>query len=176
MSLHIINVHVGYSLTCILGCGITALNGNRTFTGNATFLKNRHNDLVISEIGAGAISTIWSNLLPFIGTNNFFNNSASSSGIFVLKPTSGGAIYATESVVIFNGTNSLLSNSASTGATAYGNSDGGGLGGAIYAAVNTVLIFNGINSFTGNSALVYQHIFTVLFLVRVMVQVRRQLF
>ena len=168
MSLHIINVHVGYSLTCILGCGITALNSNRTFTGNTTFLKNRHNNLGVSEIGAGAISTVTSVLL-FIGTNNFFNNSASSSGIFVLKPTSSGAIYATESVVIFNGTNSFLSKSANTGATAYGNSDGGALGGAIYAVVNTVLIFNGINSFTGNSALVNQHIFTVLFLVRVMV-------
>ena len=117
-------------------------------------MNNRHNDLGVSDIGAGAISTVASMLL-FIGANHFFNNSASSNGIFVLKPTSGGAIYATESVVIFNGTNRFISNSASTGATAYSSGDGGALGGAIYATESAV-IFNGTNSFINNLAIKYR--------------------
>ena len=48
---------------CIIGCGITALSSHLTFTGNTNFLNNRHNDLEVSDIGAGAYSTVASMLL-----------------------------------------------------------------------------------------------------------------
>ena len=48
---------------CKTGCGITALSSNLTFTGNTNFLNNRHYDLGVSDIGAGAISTVASMLL-----------------------------------------------------------------------------------------------------------------
>ena len=64
-----------FSKRCELGCGVTALNSNLTFTGNTTFLKNIHNStyLSTSEVGAGAISAVASSL-HFTGTNNFLDN------------------------------------------------------------------------------------------------------
>ena len=40
---------------CKLGCAITALNSNLIFAGNNIFPKNRHNNVGVSEMGAGAI-------------------------------------------------------------------------------------------------------------------------
>ena len=117
---------------CRLGCGITAFNSKLTITGNTTFIKNSHNTLGASKVGAGAILAVASSL-HFAGTNNFFNN------VNYRKTTSGwaegvigGAIYiSNNAVLIFNGTNNFINNSAK------------GHGGAISASVNTVLTFTG---------------------------------
>ena len=119
-----------FTYICILGCGITAFDSNLTFTGNTLFLKNRHNSLQTSEIGAGAITAVTSSLY-FTGTNNFFGNSAYS----------GGAIRVSRNVVLtFIGNNNFINNSAELS------------GGAIYTESNVVLTFNGNNKFSGNTA------------------------
>ena len=54
-----------------LGCGITTLNSNLTFTGNTSFLENSASN----RNSAGAIWALASSL-HFTGTNNFIGNSA----------------------------------------------------------------------------------------------------
>ena len=93
---------------CKLGCGITALNTTLIFTGNTTFLSNKHNSLGSSEAGAGAILAVASSLHS-TGTNNFcdnFHNSGDKVGV-------GGAIHMTNNTVLtFYGTNNFTNNSA----------------------------------------------------------------
>ena len=122
---------------CTLGCGITALNSTLTFTGNSTFLSNKHNNLGASGVGAGAILAVASSL-NFTGTNNFcdnFHNSGDEVGV-------GGAIHMTNNTVLaLHGTNNFINNSADSG------------GGAIYASDNTLLTFTGTNKFSDNLAM-----------------------
>ena len=122
---------------CTLGCGITALNSTLTFTGNSTFLSNKHNNSGASGVGAGAIMAVASSL-NFTGTNNFcdnFYNSGDEVGV-------GGAIHMTNNTVLaLHGTNNFINNSADNG------------GGAIYASDNTVLTFTGTNKFSDNWAM-----------------------
>ena len=154
---------------CKLGCGVTALNSNLTFTGNTTFLKNSHNStyLSTSEVGAGAISAVASSL-HFTGTNNFLDNVNSANkkrqhGGYALGV--GGAIYISNNAVLtFNGTNNFVNNSAKrNGGAIYAktnisltfigtNNLAGVNGGAIYTLDNVVLVFIGTNDFIGNSA------------------------
>ena len=125
-----------FSERCKLGCGITALNSTLSFTGNITFLKNRHNNVGVSKVGAGAILAVGSSL-HFTGTNNFINNSANNKG---------GAIYTSHnSVLTFTGTSNFISNYVHRGSVR-------GTGGAIYTHGNAVLSFNGTNNFINNSA------------------------
>ena len=158
---------------CKLGCGVTALNSNLTFTGNTTFLKNSHNStyLSTSEVGAGAISAVASSL-HFTGTNNFLDNVNSANkkrqhGGYALGV--GGAIYISNNAVLtFNGTNNFVNNSAKRnggaiyaktnisltfiGTNNFSNNLAGVNGGAIYTLDNVVLVFIGTNDFIGNSA------------------------
>ena len=64
---------------CKIGCGITALNSTLMFTGNSTFLSNKHNNLRTSEAGAGAILAVASSL-HFISNNNFITRIVSRWG------------------------------------------------------------------------------------------------
>ena len=80
---------------CKIGCGITALNSTLMFTGNSTFLSNKHNNLGASEAGAGAILAVASSL-HFTGTNNFCNNFHNSGD----KVGVGGAIHMTNNTIL----------------------------------------------------------------------------
>ena len=123
--------------SCKLGCGITALNSTLTFTGNTTFLKNRHNNVGLSEVGARAILAIASSL-HFTGTNNFLDNVKSTNKKHE-HAHGGGATYVTNnSVLNFHGTNNFINNSANN------------KGGAIYTSHNTLLTFTGTNNFMSN--------------------------
>ena len=118
-----------FSYDCKLGCGITALNSNLTFTGNTTFHENNASYYdVTGAIWASASS------LDFDGTNNFIGNSAEWYG---------GAIHAeTNSSLSFNGTSTFSYNSAYEG-------------GAIYTDGIFILTFNGTNNLSHNSADMY---------------------
>ena len=126
-----------FSERCKLGCGITALNSTLTFTGNTSFLKNRHNNVGVSEVGAGAILAVASSL-HFTGTSNFFDNVKSANKKHK-HAQGGGATYVTNnSVLNFHGTNNFINNSANN------------KGGAIYTSHNTVVTFSGTSNFISN--------------------------
>ena len=126
-----------FSEKCELGCGVTALKSNLTFTGNTTFLKNRHNNVGVFKVGAGAIFAVSSSLL-FTGTNNFFDNVKSTNKMDE-QAHGGGATYVTNnSVLNFHGTNNFINNTANY------------TGGAIYASHNTILTFTGTSNFISN--------------------------
>ena len=167
------------SSRCEIGCGITALNSNLTFTGNTTFHKNIEYGAIWGSAssldftgttnftsnsalhGGGAIHAETNSLLSFNGTSDFSHNSAEV----------GGAIYIHgNSVLTFNGTNNFINNSAVyyggaihiyniagnvltfTGTNNFiGNSVKHKGGGAI-STTNAVVTFNGINNFINNSA------------------------
>ena len=115
-----------FSERCNLGCAITALNSNLIFAGNNIFPKNRHNNVGVSEMGAGAIFAVAS-LLHFTGTSNFIDN-VKSTRKKQNHAHGGGAIYVTNNTVLnFHGTNNFINNSANN------------KGGAIYTSHNTVL-------------------------------------
>ena len=171
-----------FSEMCKLGCGITALNSNLTFTGNTTFHENNAS----FRYCAGAI---WASasLLHFHGVNNFIGNSARYGGaIHALANTSisfsgtnnfthnsaysGGALYTSAHVVlIFKGINNFFNNLADSeggaihatsntlskfiGTSFFGHNSAGYDGGTIYTESNVVLTFNGTTKFTGNSAI-----------------------
>ena len=118
-----------FSYDCKLGCGITALNNNLTFTGNTIFHENNGS----YYDGTGAI---WASVssLDFDGTNNFIGNSAAWFG---------GAIHAgTNSSLSVNGTSTFSHKSVYEG-------------GAIYTDGIFILIFNGTNNLSHNSADMY---------------------
>ena len=154
-----------FSEKCELGCGITALNSKLTFTGNTTFLKNRHNNF--GTVGAGAIWGAASSL-NFTGTNNFFDNVNSATLANGRTAGGGGAIHITRNALLtLHGRNNFINNSASFGGAIYtvshenvtfkgnnrfsGNSAVYG-GGAIYAKGKTSLTFIGTSNFSNNSA------------------------
>ena len=105
-----------------LGCGITAVNSNLTFTGTTNFFNNLAN-----KYGGGAINAEVNTSLSFIGTSNFTRN----------RPEfGGGAINIAGNVVLtFNETSNFFNNSAKQN------------GGAIHASHSTVLTFSGNNKF-----------------------------
>ena len=126
-----------FSERCELGCGITALNSTLAFTESTTFLKNKHNNVGVSKVGAGAILAI-SSSLHFTGTSNFFDNVKSTNKKHE-HAHGGGATYVTNnSVLNFHGTNNFINNSA--------NNEGG----AIYTSHNTLLTFTGTSNFINN--------------------------
>ena len=126
-----------FSERCKLGCGITALNSTLTFIGNTAFLKNRHNNVGVSKVGAGAILAVASSL-HFTGTSNFFDN-VKSANKKQKHAHGGGATYVTNNTVLnFHGTNNFINNSANN------------KGGAIYTTHNTVLTFTGTSNFINN--------------------------
>ena len=126
-----------FSKRCELGCGITALNSTLAFTESTTFLKNKHNNVGVSKVGAGAILAIASSL-HFTGTNNFLDNVKSGNKKQKFAH-GGGATYVTNnSVLKFHGTNNFINNSANN------------MGGAIYTSQNTVLNFTGTSNFISN--------------------------
>ena len=114
-----------------------ALNCRVNSTGNISFTSNLNSGF--APIAAGTLYASAS-LLHFTGTNNFINNSALSLSGF--GPYNfGGAILATETVLIFSGVSKFNQNSAAVG------------GGAIVALNNSVLRFSGTTNFSSNRAI-----------------------
>ena len=111
-----------------LGCGITAVNSNLTFTGTTNFFNNSANGY-----GGGAINAEVNTSLYFTGTSNFTRNRAEFGG---------GAINIAGNVVLtFNETSNFFNNSAKQN------------GGAIHASHSTILTFSGNNKFFNNHVL-----------------------
>ena len=165
-----------------LGCGITALNSNLTFTGNTSFHKN----IAVGFLFCGCGGVIWASVssLNFTGTSSFTDNVAYSSnsgvvhaekytslsftGISNFHNNSACAIYTPGNVVItFNGNSNFINNSAhfgygvlhavtNTSVSFIGASNFSHntavRGGAIYTNDNAVLAFNGTNNFFNNTA------------------------
>ena len=129
------NNHCG-STSCGGGGGIVAISSNLTFTGYTIFLEN-----IVTPYwggGGGGITAVSSNL-TFTGNITFLENIAT---FYQRDYGGGGAIYAYgNSMLIFNGTNNFINNSANYGT-----------GGAIYSAGSTILSFSGTNHFFNNSA------------------------
>ena len=120
------------------GTALVVINTNITLAGNSEFTHNHCE----SESHSCAISALNSNL-TFTGNTTFLDNSATSSSEFAY----GGAIYASFTLLSFNGTSNFINNSAC-------------FGGAIQTWANTVLSFNGINNFINNSAFLGSAIYT----------------
>ena len=111
------------------GGSIYALgNASLSFNGNNNFINNFIDNL--AAVG-GTILASDHAVLSFTRTSNFINNLAHS----------GGVMYALDTILTLNGTNSFTSNSAN-----YGDC------GAIYTSGNTVFSFSGTNTFTNNLA------------------------
>ncbi|MDO4585073.1 MAG: hypothetical protein Q4D62_13340, partial [Planctomycetia bacterium] len=103
--------------------GVIHSGSKMTLTGNAIFEEN-------TAINGGALA---GGSFELKGDFQFLNNSTT----FQPGPTSGGAIYADDTVTFSGGTNTFTNNLAN------------GYGGAIYA--NDVKFFGGTNTFTENS-------------------------
>ena len=122
-----------------LGTALTVHNTNVTLIDNQ-FIHNQCGCVPDSDnckVGCG-ITALNSNL-TFIGNTTFRENNASYGGT--------GAIWASATLLDFDGTSNFINNSA--------NSGGFRNGGAIYAETNSSLRFNGINTFSYNSAKEY---------------------
>ena len=116
-------------------------NTNITLAGNIEFTHNRACGSIVL---GGTIIAVSSNL-TFTGNTTFLGNSAISGQ----RPLAagGGAIYTSDTVLRFSGTNNFINNSAGYG------------GGVILANNNTVLSFSGTNNFINNSADHYGGVF-----------------
>ena len=158
------NNHCG-STSCGGGGGIAALYSNLTFTGYTIFLENIATPYYGG--GGGGITAVSSNL-TFTGNITFLENIATSYQRDY-RYVGGGAIYASyNSMLIFNGTNNFINNSANnsggaiyilgnavlnfSGTNNFINNSANSNGGAIYTLGNTVLNFSGTNNFINNSA------------------------
>ena len=119
------------------GTALVVINTNITLAGNSEFTHNH-----CESDHSCAISALNSNL-TFTGNTTFLDNSGTSSSEFAY----GGAIYASFTLLSFNGTSNFINNSAR-------------FGGAIQTWANTVLSFNGINNFINNSAFLGSAIYT----------------
>ena len=147
------------------GTALLVDNTNITLAGNTEFTHNRACGNI--TLG-GAIIAVSSNL-TFTGNTTFLGNSA-ISGQYLLQPGSGGggAIYTSDTVLRFSGTNNFINNSADRGGVILANNtvlsfsgtnnfinnsvSGLGSGGVIWAHENTVLRCSGTNNFINNSA------------------------
>ena len=134
---------VNCSFNYNLGSALVVINTNITLAGNSEFTHNHCE----SCVGGGAI-TAFNSSLTFTGNATFLENKATYR-----KPhsniSSGGAIYASENVVLcFSGTSNFINNTAHKG-------------GALYALENVVLSFIGTNNFINNSAYQGGAIFTL---------------
>ena len=118
------------------GTALVVINTNITLAENSEFTHNH------CESDHCAITALNSNL-TFTGNITFLDNSATSATEFAC----GGAIYASFTLLSFNGTSNFINNSAH-------------YGGAIQTWANTVLSFNGINNFINNSAFLGSAIYT----------------
>ena len=118
------------------GTALLVNNTNITLAGHTEFTHNRACGNI--TLG-GAIIAVSSNL-TFTGNTTFLGNSAISGQCsFLYGNGRGGAIYTSDTVLRFSGTNNFINNTA----------DGGGV---ILANNNTVLSFSGTNNFIDNSA------------------------
>ena len=118
------------------GTALLVDNTNITLAGHTEFTHNRACGNI--TLG-GAIIAVSSNL-TFTGNTTFLGNSAISGQCsFLYGNGHGGAIYTSDTVLRFSGTNNFINNTA----------DGGGV---ILANNNTVLSFSGTNNFIDNSA------------------------
>ena len=119
------------------GTALLVNNTHITLAGNTEFTHNRACGKILL---GGAIIAVSSNL-TFTGNTIFLGNSAISGQCpFDDVEGSGGAIYTSDTVLRFSGTNNFINNSA----------DGGGV---ILAYENTVLSFSGTSHFINNSAI-----------------------
>ena len=116
-----------------LGTAITVRNTNVTLAENNEFISNKCGCKSFSEVrGLGCGVTALNSNLTFTGNTVFHKNNASFRYC-------AGAIWASRSLLHFNGTNIFTGNSAQ-------------YGGAIHALANTSISFSGTNDFTHNSA------------------------
>ena len=145
-----------------IATALVVINTSITLAENSEFIHNH-----CESDHSCAVSALNSNL-TFTGNTTFLDNSATSSTDFAY----GGAIYASYTVLSFNGISNFINNSAHYGGAIYilgntvlgfnGSSNfinnkvaGEGAGGAIYILRNTVLNFNGTSNFINNSAYYY---------------------
>ena len=124
---------VNCSFRVNIGSALIVDNTNITLAGNSEFTHN-HCTCAPNSCTGGRGLTAYSSNLTFIGNTTFLENSA-------LSFNGGGAIYADNTVLSFEGTSNFISNSADFGC------------GAISTSDNTILAFNGTSNFIGNSAL-----------------------
>ena len=134
------------------GTALTACNANITLAESNEFI---HNQCACDfsekqELGCGI--TALNSTLTFIGKTSFLKNIQAAFDLF----DCGGAVWASASLLHFNGTSNFISNSAN------GTIIGGGGGGAILAVMNTMVSFSGISNFSHNSADVGGAIFTYI--------------
>ena len=112
-----------------LGNALTVRNTSITLAENSEFIRNQCG-CVSCKLGC-SITTLNSNV-TLTGNTVFYENNASFRHC-------AGAIWASASLLHFNGTNIFTGNSARCG-------------GAIHALANTSISFSGTNNFTHNSA------------------------
>ena len=116
-----------------LGTALTVSNTSITLAGKSEFIRNKCGCKSFSEMrGLGCGVTALNSNLTFTGNTVFHKNNASFRYCT-------GAIWASRSLLHFNGTNIFTGNSAQ-------------YGGAIHAPANTSISFSGTNNFTHNSA------------------------
>ena len=118
------------------GTALLEDNTDITLAGNTEFTHHRPCGNIVL---GGAIIAVSSNL-TFTGNTTSLGNSAIQCLFDGDDVVGGGAIYTSDTVFRFSGTNNFINNSAGVN------------GGVILAHENNVLSFSGINNFINNSA------------------------
>ena len=126
-----------------LGTALVVNDTNISLAGGSKFIRNQctcqsFSDLEVHELGCGIAAL--NSTLTFTG-NSFFHDNTQTASSYTLS--CAGAIWASASLLHFNGTNKFTGNSANN------NNSGGG---AIYVVANTILSFIGASNFSYNSA------------------------
>ena len=119
-----------------LGTTLAVYDTNITLAESNKFTHNQcacQSSNEMHGLGCGIIA--FNSNLTFIGNSFFYQNAQASNCT--------GAIWASASLLHFNGTNTFIGNSANSLA---------GIGGAIHAENNTSLSFSGVSEFSHNSA------------------------
>ena len=119
-----------------LGTALAVYNTNITLAESNKFTHNQCACQSLNEMqGLGCGIIAFNSNLTFMG-NSFFCQNAQAFYC-------AGAIWASASLLHFNGTNTFIGNSADSLT---------GIGGAIHAEMNTSLSFSGVSEFSHNSA------------------------
>ena len=143
-----------------IGTALTVNNTNITLAENNKFIRNKCGCKSFSEMqGLGCGVTALNSNLTFTGNTSFHENNASFRYC-------AGAIWASRSLLHFNGTNNFSGNSAQYGGAIHALANtsihfsgttnfthkSAYSGGALYTSAHVVLIFKGINNFFNNLA------------------------
>ena len=151
-----------------LGTALSVENTSVILLGNSKFVMNQCACQSVSESEAhdlGCGITALDSTLTFTGSTYFFQNN--QKGSYPFRPSyCAGAIWASTSLVHFNGTNNFIDNANSvfsSNPAIYANTHSSlsfsgtsnfksNSAGVIYAVGNVKLTFSGINNFFNNSA------------------------